>query len=51
LLIVKLKPAFQEKTLCCLRGKSSAARAIGLIEIADPAFRDELDRRGSATCI
>ena len=31
-----------EHGLCDLRGKSSAERAMGLIGIADPAFRDEL---------
>jgi itaconate CoA-transferase len=31
-----------EHGLCNLRGLSSAERALGLIEIADPAFRDEL---------
>jgi len=28
--------------MCQVRGKSSAERALGLIAIADPAFRDEL---------
>jgi itaconate CoA-transferase len=31
-----------EHGLCSIRGKSSAERALGLIQIADPAFRDEL---------
>jgi acyl-CoA hydrolase len=31
-----------EHGLCNIRGKSSAERALGLIESADPAFRDEL---------
>src|SRR5215472_16015105 len=31
-----------EHGLCNIRGKSSAERALGLIEIAEPAFRDEL---------
>jgi itaconate CoA-transferase len=31
-----------EHGICDMRGKSSAERAIGLIAIADPAFRDEL---------
>ena len=31
-----------EHGLCDLRGKSSDERAMGLIAIADPAFRDEL---------
>jgi itaconate CoA-transferase len=31
-----------EHGLCCIRGRSSAERALGLIAIADPAFRDEL---------
>jgi itaconate CoA-transferase len=31
-----------EHGLCDLRGKSSDERAMGLIALADPAFRDEL---------
>jgi itaconate CoA-transferase len=31
-----------EHGICNIRGKSSAERALGLIEIAEPAFRDEL---------
>ena len=31
-----------EHGICDMRGKSSAERAMGLIAIADPAFRDEL---------
>ena len=31
-----------EHGICNLRGRSSAERAMGLIQIADPAFRDEL---------
>jgi itaconate CoA-transferase len=31
-----------EHGMCQVRGKSSAERALGLIAIADPAFRDEL---------
>jgi itaconate CoA-transferase len=31
-----------EHGLCNVRGKSSTERALGLIEIAEPAFRDEL---------
>ena len=31
-----------EHGMCDMRGKSSAERAMGLIAIADPAFRDEL---------
>jgi itaconate CoA-transferase len=32
-----------EHGLCEVRGKSSTERALGLIAIADPAFRDELN--------
>jgi itaconate CoA-transferase len=31
-----------EHGMCDMRGKSSAERAMGLIAIADPSFRDEL---------
>jgi len=31
-----------EHGLCNIRGKSSAERALGLIEIAEPTFRDQL---------
>jgi itaconate CoA-transferase len=31
-----------EHGICNIRGKSSAERALGLIQIAEPAFRDEL---------
>jgi itaconate CoA-transferase len=31
-----------EHGICCIRGKSSAERALGLIELAEPAFRNEL---------
>jgi len=31
-----------EHGICCIRGKSSTERARGLIELADPAFREEL---------
>jgi itaconate CoA-transferase len=31
-----------EHGICNIRGRSSAERALGLIEIAEPAFRDEL---------
>jgi itaconate CoA-transferase len=31
-----------EHGICNVLGRSSAARALGLIDIAEPAFRDEL---------
>jgi itaconate CoA-transferase len=31
-----------EHGVCNIRGKSSAERALGLIQIAEPTFRDEL---------